>query len=1132
MIGIKGGIAAESFGDDTVTPGAIKAEMTRLVFDRQLTNSLATSLKIEYSSNGTPSIINTNVRLLSLTFQALNLLVFKEYGTDLKSYKYDSQEDADNLLSRLTGLKYGTKFALFTASDGFNNKFRFNDQTIGFLRDKCGSANIESFQTSTTDYIWYMVSKVGAPYSFSEYATSGECSFLYTQTKDTSLKRQKETNDSPIETDISVYSNALTGSSRIVVNGIVQIPTSNRGFIMCAINEVTGQVYYTRGYDISVCDPSQSAVDNMIRDILDLSIGTFVAITLAQPNIGAFSFDGLTEELKFALETVGASRLNEITSLSKSYSLIGRKGSRAGSAFDKLATSPSQLFSSFVPTQVKSFIDIEVTSNAFYSNNHQDYGYSSFKINGVYITEYEENNSIGLNVMIINPINGIIQELCNFNTQDNSDHAIAFAQKLSTLPIGTIVAVSAVGGASKRITGAIGAIEKFLGSKLIKDFVLPEPYCLIATVNDSLTPANQQIIGECVAGNDQEVSKSSCSTRFPLKSLFSNRSSGVNMCVRSKGKSNDASCQIIINGVDASPLGYSQGLNAIFVKSSDLSKTIKLYNTTASWEQFLLDVQSLDDGTFVLVAVKKSMPASSTTLAKKMVFTLIGASKFIVVPDDGSYSVIGIKGMAAGSALEEFSNGDSQVCVASWEPTTSSATTTTATNINNGKTHQTVFSVQLFDQYNHKCSPIPILDKTFASGNIYTNEPASNWNGDRESKRGRVVKALLIGLEYKKGATPPLDNSSIDINDHAAALSNCGYVLKENIHVLTENLTQVTNNGTAVCGPSANCIKDEISNWMAPNLIQCDSLYVAIIGRCFKKSIFGGNDPQSGLVSLDHTLTYSDYSLTWSTFLDLFNSVPYGVNITFVLDCNNSQDFLTTLAGKSFYQNTIVYLSSEPGKVVPLVTIGNSIGIIPQFTKILKLGGCKSTPLSYSSIITQLKQQQAKEYKSVPYMWIYGNSEGTFSFLTRASSSKVTIYQYHASVAGSNKFRYFYSRFNNVGGEWILDGPVWIALAPDTSDGFPIYQYSILTRPVTNSSVETYNYDYCLDSTHSSDPITGYKWYPMGSVWRAYPKRSSGLQPVYRYYFDQVTRRYMYSTNENIGLGWTLDGIAFYAYSL
>ncbi|EGG23492.1 hypothetical protein DFA_05625 [Cavenderia fasciculata] len=1132
MIGVKGGSSAESFGNNATTPNKIKAEIPYDTFKLASTNTVASSLKIEYDTGGKPTIHNTNTLLDNYQLKALNLFVFTDSNPTLQTFDYANSDDKSKVQYILEGLPYGTKFALFT--NGFN-RFEFNDDTVNFLRNHCGSVAIDVFVNDSTLFIWYMVSKVGATRSFTEDVASGECNFLYTRTEDTSLRTQEQINE-PIETDISVYSNTYNGVCDISVNGLTSIQFN--GFAMCAINEVTGQIYYTRNYDISVCDPTQSA--NMIQDILDLSVGTVVAIGLAEPSV-AFQY-GFTDQLQFALESVGASRANEITQ-SLNYTLIGRKGSRPGSAYENLGQSPSRLYSSFIPRQVKPFIEIEAISEAFYSyQTETDYGYSSFKINGTYVTGYQGNNLIGLNVMIVNPTTGIVQELLNYDTQKNSSSAQAFADKLATLEVGTIVAISVVGGASKKIDFALSAITDYLGSKLIVDFAFPESLCIIATVNNKiLTPANQKVLSEC-----KSIGKTSCSTRFPLKSLFSNQVLGVNMCARSKGRAN-GSCQIMVNG-EVQALGDAQGLNVVFVDNKTLVKTIKLYYTIASWETFLLDVQTLEDGVFVLVAINKSMPSSgpsNISAAKRMVFSLIGACKFLLVPDDGSYSVIGIKASSPGSAIEQYcSNGDNQICVASWEPISTTTTTTSSSDVDStlsisnytygqSQANQTIYSVPLFDNYYDMCSPVAQLNKQFAIGNIYSNEPATNWENPRLPTSGRRVKALLIGLEYKKGTGTPLPNSTNDINEHAAALVNWGYVQKENIHILTENLTQVqvtpTTPGstkTTVCGPTKNCILDEINDWLVPNFIQGDTFYVAIVGRGFKKSAFGGNDINSGLVVLDETLTYSDYSLTWESLLAPFAGIPAGVNVTFVLDCDNTLGFLPYLAVQTIYQDSVVLFSSKEGLAAPLAA--NTIGFLPFITKILTSSDRTDLPVTYQSLITQINTSD--QYKSDASLSVYGNSVGDYPFLSSGDTSKITIYEYTMSVPGTNKLSYFYSRFTNLVGMTLV-GAVWKAFAPDDSQGSPVYQYSILTRPVIND-VETYNYDYSLDNTHEVDPVTQYlEWYPMGSVWRASSVGGEDLIPVYRCYFDGVTRRYRYSKTDVVA-DWNIEGVAFYVYNL
>lgn len=64
---------------------------------------------------------------------------------------------------------------------------------------------------------------------------------------------------------------------------------------------------------------------------------------------------------------------------------------------------------------------------------------------------------------------------------------------------------------------------------------------------------------------------------------------------------------------------------------------------------------------------------------------------------------------------------------------------------------------------------------------------------------------------------------------------------------------------------------------------------------------------------------------------------------------------------------------------------------------------------------------------------------------------------------------------------------------------------------------------------YTSNPNLGFGWTKGGIAFYAYEEQQSDTVPIYGYYAENPYR-YLYSRNPNLGFGWTKVGIAFYAH--
>eukprot|EP01132_Coremiostelium_polycephalum_P006094 gene6094-7592_t len=824
--------------------------------------------------------------------------------------------------------------------------------------------------------------------------------------------------------------NYPTFNNYVIVNDFIVSTDKNKwGILMVSISEVNGMVYDKKFYDLT---PEKQK--EMVMDIYGLSIGTITLVTFYETN--NIDFKGISDELAFAFETLGSQSFN-LLNPSSSYALIGRKGSPAGSCPEMLSNDgPVSISHCFNPQNrvVKPFIDISSVSRAVDDSYHP--GYSKFYINSI-LVEFKSKN--GLNIITINPTNGAIYNCYTYSIFDDFTQVKACIEELIGLQIGTIVALSFMYLPRTEIPETLkDTIRDYLGAKQIHDYFTNNSYCLISVVGKDI-PHGQRIISECISIGNIETS---CQLRFPIRSLFS-LPEGYSICCTSKGSgtigSSNGNCEIMVNGVLLNE--KKDGLNVMFIDpKKDFNNSIveKHYNTLVDekeWIKFSNDLESYNNGSIVAISIKKSIGVISMDEAKflqKVSLSSIGACKFLSVPKTGSYSIIGIKGSPPGSANEAISDGNSQVCVSLWEPKASQKPKLNQVEnqvdppFGMSNDSQVITSVPILNHYYQLSAPNSLINNSTPApmGNIFKAEPA--WmvptSVPSPFPNGRVVKALLIGTSYGYTNGYVKDVKS-HITNHAQALVQSGYVENQNIRMLIEGLTEISNSSSDsndyVCGPSFVCIQNEINNWLVKDLKEGDSIYLMFSGRSYQKNSPAG--PQYGLCTLTSDFSNTDYSFTSSTLKNLLFSVPYGVNITILLDCSYAYEIFLPLGTST---KALGILAVETGDKVLPVNTQLSIGFLPAITQVLssyyKKHG-KSPTQTYDDILKEVKL--IRNYTPVPFIsggclqivkispgWNYcaigykGQSIGT---------AKESVSSLAASVSTSNS-SFFYSDGNSI----------------------------------------------------------------------------------------------------------------------
>eukprot|EP01133_Synstelium_polycarpum_P007908 gene7908-9284_t len=405
------------------------------------------------------------------------------------------------------------------------------------------------------------------------------------------------------------------------------------------------------------------------------------------------------------------------------------------------------------------------------------------------------------------------------------------------------------------------------------------------------------------------------------------------------------------------------------------------------WSNFLAFIQLLANGTHVLVAIQSSTGeiGPNYTLIQQYAFMLFGSSAKPIAPG-AWYAAIGCKGSSIGAALESISADNSQVCVSAWEPKIKSSSLVGAEFANPYQLvpkEQPPFWVPTLSKYHMLQSPISLLANGNPVGNIFVNEPAFNL-GAPESN-GRFVKALLIGVSYLNNPAGTIPNVSQKILEHAHALVQGNYVAKQNIKIITEDVTEVftgDDNKQYVSGPSSIYIKKIISEWLTQNLKVDDTIYVAFLGRSYTYN--KGSTPQYGMCLLTPELNQTDYSMRDSDLHQLFANVPVGANITFLIDSPYAFNLLAD-ASVNLLHKSNGFFSMKTGSPPPVTQQTSSM--LPVITSILKSSGAQQ--LTYNQIMARLTTNPL--YQGQPYLLNGTNMTFLSPLIPPANSIPLTL---------------------------------------------------------------------------------------------------------------------------------------------
>ncbi|EGG19080.1 hypothetical protein DFA_02326 [Cavenderia fasciculata] len=357
LVGYKGlspGMASETYGNSAINEVWAEGEMRSI--GKTSSKIIMTSFN---STTGTPNIFFryalANRGLPSLA-NGINVLVFIQkrnlsirYPPQVYNFPTNLYSNSSESLSRFID-SLADHTLVMVSAQGLNlAKTNLQQNAISSLR-KIGSKFISQYSSISSNDCWFMIKRIGSDSIFTEmtynHNSPATSSFIQIEQIDHGDTYQVA-DDINISIMSSNQSNLPVGMESlfyIYVGGIsitLEGPLVN-GFVMCAISEIDGHIYFIKNYNITTTDGSQ----DMVNDIVDkISVGSLVVVcsvlNSAGPNIT------MSSDLLTSLESIGSEFAYDITS-SSSYAIIGRKGAAVGTVSELISnTGPVTLFSNF-----------------------------------------------------------------------------------------------------------------------------------------------------------------------------------------------------------------------------------------------------------------------------------------------------------------------------------------------------------------------------------------------------------------------------------------------------------------------------------------------------------------------------------------------------------------------------------------------------------------------------------------------------------------------------------------------------------------------------------------------------------------------------------------------------------------
>jgi len=474
---------------------------------------------------------------------------------------------------------------------------------------------------------------LGNPYSsYMFVGQRGALPFLEYNSKSQNIVRfyPPVAGSNPVTISVTASSdNSVETGCRTRVSGMECTEINTYGFTMVLVDEITGSVInsYEIIIDNIVSLPNQLTIGDAIALIHNgLAPSTFVAIasaTLSQP----FTMNA---DLANAFKSLGATMANKITTAT-SYALIGRKGACPGSVPEILSkTGTVSLFSTFrvLNPIVKPFIEVQAVSKGYLDVGGVNSSYANFSINSIPV---EFIFGRGFNLMTLDPKNGSILNIENFDTCYYSGESDRLATYLKSLVAGTIVCLAIMDDATNSLTTNLtDALRTVLNATQFQK-VFRCSYSCIGVVGSTTSTIESY----------DTTKQTTVWQRFPMKSGYQNKPG-----VTYKSVKIDTGANIYVDGVSN---GRTIQNFKIYSLQPNGQPTTNTNSATTMWDY----ISACNYGDIVIVST-----TSALTLTNEIrnFLEMIGAIKIIHSNRQSSkrYCVIGRKGGGVGNALEYY----------------------------------------------------------------------------------------------------------------------------------------------------------------------------------------------------------------------------------------------------------------------------------------------------------------------------------------------------------------------------------------------------------------------------------------------------------------------------------------------
>ncbi|EFA82197.1 hypothetical protein PPL_04619 [Heterostelium album PN500] len=686
-----------------------------------------------------------------------------------------------------------------------------------------GSIFIDQFTNATLGQSkWFLISKSRLNQSELSSKSSAVCQGIYFAYN----------NDANMVGCTISACNPLYGSTNFfqAVNGSqIVTPTQFNGFSMSILDEYTGKVL-SNNQIIASGTPGtnqmsmKTASDYILQNI---TAGNFVMISSSNLQT-PFS---IPDYLITAFRTLGANLSNRITS-SSSYALFGRKGAAPGSSPEIHSNNgPVTISAKFASKLMimRTFVEIKAVSRGIGENVPYETTYAKFFLNG---EEVKYTASRGLNVMIINQDNGLIESITTYDTHGDANASSQFITLMNSLANGRIVAIATMDDWTVRLsTEAINTLKTKCGGQILG--VYPLQYrascSFIGIVGKSIYPSQLVSSGNTlvplpVINTFRLPIKVTLGDGFNYQSITVNSAQGINV--------NNTSVGTVVDGVKIAtfslPFTKTKFQHDLELIEKEKQQEI-IEQVSAPGDQLYQLISNLTYGSLVALIIPSNMVLNDKI---KRSLYMIGASQMDLASQNSftNYLVIGRKGACSG-ALESFSSSLSITSISSVEPISNNtslaswwsivATIVTGSLLVVGAIATLPLSTAIFVGVG------TMAVTTLVVGGIIMNEMPDT-NNNNTSDPTRTYRNIVIGVsyigtanerpEYARNSTDFLQTLVNTVDNYWDAENSMNNIItRKNDTLLIDNIPNAIPNASAPPSsvPTRNNILNELRNTVA-----------------------------------------------------------------------------------------------------------------------------------------------------------------------------------------------------------------------------------------------------------------------------------------------------------------------------